>query len=241
MLDVHEQYVFKCDQCDKEVTTFSEIKDHKESFHGNSEYACKKCNREGMSYKDYYDHVKDVHVNPNMFSCKLCDFGPVLYSQFKEHKYLEHGIKLFIATSAPCDQGEYLEESAGVLIQHNQPTQRSSRKKRTSKLSAGEIKHSYQACDICSFKGIRLSYSLVNTNFYPAASRSYLLLCVRLLSVVKFDICLFFSWPKNYKSRHITRITRVTDPNGFYLKKCHLLFSFVLKVDISMMYFIFGQ
>ena len=158
MLDVHEQYVFKCDQCDKEVTTFSQIKDHKESFHGNSEYACKKCNRENMSYKDYYDHVKDVHVNPNMFSCKLCDFGPVLYNQFKEHKYLEHGIKLFIATAAPCDQGEYLEESAGVLIQHNQPTQRSGRQKRSSKLSAGDVKNSRQACDICSFKGMRLSY-----------------------------------------------------------------------------------
>ena len=168
ILQTHQKQEFHCDECNKEISTCGDLKMHKESVHDSYSYVCRKCGPEIMSYKQFFDHTSSAHAKKE-FACDLCSYGTDQYKDYKEHRYLEHGKKYFVSAG---ESGAFLDETAGVVIQHDQGEDHENPDEKSGPAAEAEhttvrfpkrapTKSNYTyACDICEYKGTSSLFSI---------------------------------------------------------------------------------
>ncbi|CAH1398884.1 unnamed protein product [Nezara viridula] len=69
---IFEDYVWKCSDCDKELSSLSSLKLHYQQVHNQApNFKCTYCNKVYTRYRSFARHVK-LHVDSKKYSCDIC-------------------------------------------------------------------------------------------------------------------------------------------------------------------------
>lgn len=111
-LRVHDRKWYKCDECESTLTTASNLKSHKQKFHGGvRKFKCSTCGY--LAYTEYTlkVHLKN-HTEEYPYKCKICGYESKWSGHMKKHLFGHVRIK--------CDECESTFTKTNTLKKHKQ-------------------------------------------------------------------------------------------------------------------------